>query len=98
MNSLINLLSHVFRQHKIAAAFCDRNNPCWFQRAGYTYIAPNGGNFFLNTRHINNDLVQMELKRLYHKCDNTRRWALYAEFKLGELLFKEGNIYYDIKR
>jgi hypothetical protein len=40
----------------------------------------------------------MELKRLYHKCDNTRRWALYAEFKLGELLFKEGNIYYDIKR
>jgi hypothetical protein len=94
----LNLLSHVFRQHKIAAAFCDRNNPCWFQRAGYSYIAPNGGNFFLSTRHINNDLVQRELKRLYHKCDNTRGWALYAEFKLGELLFKEGNNYYDIKR
>jgi hypothetical protein len=94
----LNLLSHVFRENKIAAAFCDRNNPCWFQREGYTYIAPNGGNYFLNTSQIKNDYVQTELKRMYHSCDNTYRWALYAEYKLGELLFKEGNSYYDIKR
>ena len=94
----LDLLSHVFRENKIAAAFCDRNNPCWFQRAGYTYIAPNGGNYFLNTSLIKNDYVQTELKRMYQNCDNTYRWALYAEYKFGELLFKEGNSYYDIKR
>jgi len=94
----LNLLSDVFRQHKIAAAFCDRNNPCWFQRGEHTYIAPNGGNNFLSTSQIKDDYVQAELKRIYQKCDNTYRWALYAEFKVGELFFKEGNNYYDIKR
>ena len=94
----LNSLSHVFRENKIAAAFCDRNNPCWFQRAGYTYIAPNGGNYFLNTSLIKNDYVQTELKRMYQNCDDTYRWALYAEYKLGELFFKEGNSYCDIKR
>jgi hypothetical protein len=30
----LNLLSHIFRENEIIAAFCDRNNPCWFQREG----------------------------------------------------------------
>jgi hypothetical protein len=94
----LNLLSHVFRENKIAAAFCDRNNPSWFQRAGYTYIAPNGGNFILNTKQITNYHVQRELKRMHYNCDNTYRWATYAEYKWGELFFMEGKSYYDIKR
>jgi len=94
----LNFLSHVFRENNIVGAFCDRNNPCWFQRAGYTYIAPNGGNYILNTKQITNDRVQRELKRMHYNCDNTYRWATYAEYKWGELFFVEGKSYYDIKR
>src|SRR5262245_18004598 len=35
---------------------------------------------------------------MYRRCDDTYRWAVYAEFKWGELFFKEANTYYDIKR
>ena len=83
---------------KLLQPFVIGTTPVGFQREGYTYIAPNGGNYFLNTSQIKNDYVQTELKRMYHSCDNTYHWALYAEYKLGELLFKEGNSYYDIKR
>lgn len=94
----LDSLIHIFRKNKIAAAFCDRNNPCWFQRAGATHIAPNGGNFILHAQEIQNQNVQRELKRIYRRCDNTYRWALYAEYKWGELFFNEGKRYYDLKR
>jgi hypothetical protein len=94
----LNLLSGTFRQNDIAAAFCDRNNPCWFERAGRRHIAPNGGNYLLSTDQIKSSYAQTELKNVYQKCDDTYRWALYAEYKLGEILFKEGKRYYDIKR
>ena len=94
----LDSLSRVFRENRIAAAFCDRNHPCWFQRAGSTYIAPNGGNFILSTKQINDPYIQRELNGMYHNCDNTYGWAVYAEYKWGELFFSEGRAYYDIKR
>src|SRR4030095_2029867 len=83
LDSLHELLS----RHKIAAAFCDRNNPCWFQRNGVTHIAPNGGNYILRTKQLEDKHVQTELAHMY-------RWAVYAEFKWGELFFHEVNTYY----
>jgi hypothetical protein len=35
---------------------------------------------------------------MYRRCDDTYRWAVYAEFKWGELFFHQVNTYYDIKR
>jgi hypothetical protein len=94
----LNSLNEILRSNKIAAAFCDRNTPCWFQRNGRTHIAPNGGNYVLHTKQLEDKNVQTELARMYRRCDNTYRWAIYAEFKWGELFFNEGNTYYDIKR
>ena len=94
----LHSLHDILRSNEIAAAFCDRNNPCWFQRNGVTHIAPNGGNYVLNTRQLEDKNIQTELARMYRRCDNTYQWALYAEFKWGELFFNEGNTYYDIKR
>jgi len=94
----LNTLHDVLISNEIAAAFCDRNNPCWFQRNGVTHIAPNGGNYILHTKQLEDKNVQRELARMYRSCDNTYQWAVYAEFKWGELFFNEGNTYYDIKR
>jgi hypothetical protein len=94
----LHSLHDILRSHESAAAFCDRNNPCWFQRNGTTHIAPNGGNYVLHTKQLADNNVQTELARMSRRCDDTYRWAVYAEFKWGELFFHEGNTYYDIKR
>ena len=94
----LNWLHDILRSNKIAAAFCDRTNPCWFQRNSVTHIAPNGGNYILDTKQLDDKNVQKELARMYRRCDNTHSWALYAEFKWGEMFFNEVNTYYDIKQ
>jgi hypothetical protein len=94
----LHALHAILRSHESAAAFCDRNNPCWFQRHGATHIAPNGGNYVLHTKQLEDTKVQTELARMARRCDDSYRWAVYAEFKWGELFFHEGHTYYDIKR
>ena len=54
--------------------------------------------YVLNIRQLEDKNIQAELARMYRRCDKTYQWALYAEFKWGELFFNEGNTYYDIKR
>src|SRR5215475_3475764 len=57
----LDSLNEILRSHEIAAAFCDRNNPCWFQRHGVPHIAPNGGNYILRTKQLEDQQVQTEL-------------------------------------
>ena len=79
-------------------AFCDQNNPAWFEVNGKRYVAPSGGNFIIRSSVIRTPRVQRECKHLMRSCDDTYLWAVYAEFKWGEIFFREGERFHDLKR
>ena len=82
----------------LSGAFCDRNNPCWFEMDGRRYIAPNGGNFIIRTADVREPRVQDICQALRAACDSTYMWAVYAEFMWGVAFFQEGRRFYDLKR
>jgi hypothetical protein len=94
----LNAIHDRMNKEGCVAAFADRNNPCWFEQNAVPHIAPSGGNFVLRTNELSRSGVQREILRLQNVCDNSYRWAVYAEFLWGTLFFREGAPVYDIKR
>lgn len=97
----LDAIHGLFAQHDLDGAFCDRNDPAWFQLAGDTYVAPSGGNFLLATRAL--APPRQEILRMRKAFENISKevdyiWSLYAEFKWGQLFFSEGTSHYDLKR
>jgi hypothetical protein len=81
-----------------ATAFADRNNPSWFELDSKRHIAPSGANFVARTELLAQPEVQHALVEMKEVCDDTYRWAVWAEFMWGVLAFHEGSGSYDIKR
>ena len=80
------------------AAFADRNDPAWFEFRSERHIVPSGANFIVRTEFLLHENVQRTLRWMNSVCDNRYRWALWAEYMWGVLIFREGSPVYDIKR
>ncbi len=89
----LNEIEKLFIQNKLQTLFADRGNPLRYSIAKYSFIAPNGGNFFLRTSVLPE--LKKKILRLSNTCDNTYDWALFMEYYWGELFFQEGNLTYD---
>ena len=85
-------------EHDLDGFFADRNNPCFMDLDGSRYVAPCGGNFTIATRLVGTPEVQEALRTVIRTCDDSYRWALYAEFMWGPVFFHEGRRFYDLKR
>jgi hypothetical protein len=80
------------------AAFADRNNPAWLEYRSEKHIVPSGANFIVRTESLLREDVQHALSWMKQVCDNRYRWALWAEYMWGVLIFRDGTPVYDIKR
>lgn len=85
-------------EHDLDGFFADRNNPCFMELDGSRYVAPCGGNFTIATRLVGTPEVQEAVRTVIRTCDDSYRWALYAEFMWGPVFFHEGRRFYDLKR
>ena len=91
-------LHHTLIANDLSGAFCDRNNPCWFELGAQRYIAPNGGNFIIRASEVRDSRTYRLCQSLREVCDNSYAWAVYAEFMWGVAFFEEGRKFLDIKR
>jgi hypothetical protein len=94
----LSTLYQKLRAEDLSRAFCDRNNPCWFTLGRRRYIAPNGGNFIIESSKVRGSRVRRLCESLRDVCDDSYDWAVYVEFMWGVAFFEEGQKCYDIKR
>jgi len=85
-------------EHHLHGFFADRANPCYVEVAGKRFVAPCGGNFAMRSDMIADRSAQRACRRLIRTCDDTYRWAVYAEFMWGPIFFHEGRRFWDLKR